>query len=118
MFKEKFKSFVDFWNLPFGNIATASFIIAVVSGVFLAIPYDVKNPYESISALLLINPAAVFFRNVHYWSAQIFLVFTIIHIIDHLRRETEYKVKDGVWFRLTVSILTTFFVMLSGFILK
>ncbi len=118
MFKEKYKSFIDFWNLPFGNIATASFVIAVISGIFLAIPYDVKNPYESISALLLLNPAAVFFRNVHYWSAQIFLVFTILHVIDHLRRKTEYKVKDGVWFRLTVSILITFFVMLSGFILK
>lgn len=118
MLKEKFKSVIDFWNLPFGNIATSSFIIAVVSGVFLALPYDVKNPFESISTLLLINPPAVFFRNVHYWSAQIFLVFTILHVIDHLRRKTEYKVKDGVWFRLTVSILISFFVMLSGFILK
>lgn len=118
MLKEKIKSTINFWNLPFGNIATASFIIAVVSGIFLALPYDVKNPYESISSILLLSPAGVFFRNVHYWSAQIFLVFTILHIIDHLKRKTEYKVKDGVWFRLTVSILITFFVMLSGFILK
>lgn len=118
MLKEKFKWFIDFWNFPFGNIATSSFIIAVVSGIFLALPYDVKNPYESISLLMLINPAAVLFRNVHYWSAQIFLVFTVLHIIDHLKRKTENKVKDGVWFRLTISILMAFYVMLSGFILK
>ncbi|BDQ02015.1 MAG: hypothetical protein KatS3mg037_0590 [Ignavibacterium sp.] len=118
MLKKRFKAFSDFWNLPFGNVATASFIIAVVSGVFIALPYDVKNPYESVSELLLLSPAGVFFRNVHYWSAQIFLIFTILHIIDHLKRKTEYKVKDGVWFRLTASIVITFFVMLSGFILK
>ncbi|MCX8106604.1 MAG: hypothetical protein N3D80_12125, partial [Ignavibacterium album] len=118
MLKNKITSFVNFWNLPFGNVATASFIVAAVSGILLALPYDIKNPYESISAFLLINPAAVFFRNVHYWSAQIFLVFTVLHIIDHLRRKTEYKVRDGIWFRLTISILITFFVMLSGFILK
>jgi len=116
--KEKLKSLYNFWNLPFGNVATATFIIAVVSGIFLSLPYDVKNPYESISLLLLSNPAAVFFRNVHYWSAQIFLIFTVLHIIDHLKRKTEYRVKDGVWFRLTVSLFVTFFVILSGFILK
>lgn len=69
MLKEKIKSLYSFWNLPFGNIATATFIIAVLSGVFLALPFDVKNPYESISLLLLTNLPAVFFRNVHYWSA-------------------------------------------------
>jgi cytochrome b561 len=116
--KEKFKTLYNFWNFPFGNIATASFIIAVLSGVFLALPFDVKNPYESISLLLLTNPSAVFFRNVHYWSAQLFLIFTVLHIIDHLRRKTEYKFKDGVWFRLTLSLFFSFYVMISGFILK
>lgn len=118
MLKEKIKSFYKFWNLPFGNIATASFIIAVLSGVLLALPFDVKTPYESISYFLITNPYAVFFRNVHYWSAQIFLIFTVFHIVDHLRRKTEYKVKDGVWIRLTISLFITFYVMLSGFILK
>ena len=118
MLKEKIKSLYNFWNLPFGNIATATFIIAVLSGVFLALPYDVKNPYESISLLLLTNPSAVFFRNVHYWSAQLFLIFTVLHIIDHLRRKSEYKLKDGVWFRLTLSLFFSFYVMISGFILK
>uniref|UniRef100_A0A832DF05 Cytochrome b/b6 N-terminal region profile domain-containing protein n=1 Tax=Ignavibacterium album TaxID=591197 RepID=A0A832DF05_9BACT len=116
--KEKFKPLFNFWNLPFGNVATASFIIAVLSGVFLALPFDVKNPYESISLFLLTNPPAVFFRNVHYWSAQLFLIFTVLHIIDHLRRKTEYKLKDGVWFRLTLLLFFSFYVMISGFILK
>lgn len=118
MLKEKIKSLYSFWNLPFGNIATATFIIAVLSGVFLALPFDVKNPYESISLLILTNPPAVFFRNVHYWAAQLFLIFTVLHIIDHLRRKSEYKLKDGVWFRLTLSLFFSFYVMISGFILK
>ncbi|WP_337872049.1 hypothetical protein [Ignavibacterium sp.] len=118
MLKDKIGLFYRFWDLPFGNIATASFIIAVLSGVLLALPFDVKNPYESISFFLIVNPSAVFFRNVHYWSAQIFLMFTVLHIVDHLRRKTEYKIKDGVWLRLTVSLLISFYVMLSGFILK
>ena len=103
---------------PFGQIAFSSFLIAVVSGIFLAIPFDIKNPYDSISLILLTNPAGTFFRNIHYWSAQIFLIFSVLHVIDHLRMKTERKLSNGVWLRVTISIFFLFFVMISGFILK
>ena len=102
----------------FGAIALAAFFIAVVSGIFLAIPYDVKAAYQSLGAMLILNPYAVFIRNIHYWSAQFFLVFTFLHIWDHLKRSGEKKVKYGVWLRLTVSVLVVLFVMITGFILK
>ncbi|MBU2652174.1 MAG: hypothetical protein KKA81_14695 [Bacteroidetes bacterium] len=102
----------------YGTTAIASLLICTVSGIILAIPYDVVKPFESIRQMLLTNPAAVFFRNLHYWSAQFFLIFTILHFWDHLYRSTEYRVKTGVWFRLCVSVFFIFFVMLSGFILK
>jgi len=54
----------------------------------------------------------------HYWSAQIFLVFTLIHIWDHFRIRTEKGIRTGVWFRLGIAIFVIFYAMLSGFILK
>jgi formate-dependent nitrite reductase cytochrome c552 subunit len=102
----------------YGMFAIANILICGLSGVFLAIPYDIANPYESISRIMLFNPAASFIRNIHYWSAQLFLIFTLLHIWDHFKKQGEKKVKNGVWFRLTLSILVVFFVMLSGFILK
>ncbi|MGE5354094.1 MAG: DUF4405 domain-containing protein [Acidobacteriota bacterium] len=102
----------------FGEIAFASFIIAAVSGVLLAVSYNVKNPYDSVSSMLLTDPAAVLIRNIHNWSAQAFIIFLILHSYDHLKRFTEKRVKSGVWLRLTLSIPVSFFVMLSGFILK
>ncbi|OQX78984.1 MAG: hypothetical protein B6D64_05535 [Bacteroidetes bacterium 4484_276] len=102
----------------FGALALANFLICVLSGVFLAIPFDVANPYESIREILLINPGAVFFRNIHYWSAQFFLVFTILHTWDYLNEDSTGRLKKGVWMRLVVSLLFVFYVMISGFILK
>lgn len=102
----------------YGNIATASFVIAAITGIFLAVPYDVAKPYESISKLILFNPAASFIRSLHYWSAQFFLVFTFLHIWEHFKKNTEKKIKKGIWLRLTFSIFFVFYVMLSGFILK
>ena len=115
-----FKTHIDFkiFQGSFGMFAIANILICSLSGVFLAIPYDIANPYESISRILLFNPPASLMRNLHYWSAQLFLIFTLLHIWDHFKKQGEKKVKRPVWFRLTISILIVFFVMLSGFILK
>lgn len=101
-----------------GALALAHFLICAVSGVFLAIPYDVQNAYESIVRLLLTNPAGSFVRNLHYWSAQFFLIFTLLHTWDFLTSGYGFKLKKGVWMRLVFSLIFVFYVMISGFILK
>ncbi len=110
--------YAKIYSFTFGQISFAAFIIAAVSGVFLAVPFDVKNPFDSLSFMLLTNPGGVFFRNIHYWSAQVFLIFSILHIYDHLSKSTEKNVSTGVWLRLTFSLIVIFFVMISGFIIK
>ena len=102
-----------------GWVATSALILCAVSGVLLAVPYDVINPYLSVTRLVTANPAASYVRNIHYWSAQLFLILTIIHIFDHLLFVYENRVrKKGVWLRLSISVIFVFYVMISGFILK
>ncbi|MDO9255043.1 MAG: cytochrome b N-terminal domain-containing protein [Bacteroidales bacterium] len=103
----------------YGWVATASIILCAFSGALLAVPYDVASPYLSVTRFVTANPAASLLRNMHYWSAQLFLILTLIHIFDHLWKGTESNIKKkSVWFRLTLSLFFTVYVMLSGFILK
>jgi hypothetical protein len=118
MSKVKSKIYTKLFGSTFGQIAISTFFISGITGVLLAIFYDVSEPFNSISTMLIANQPVSFMRSLHYWSSQLFLVFTILHIWDHLRKSTETNVKTGVWIRLTISILAIFFVMLSGFILK
>ena len=101
-----------------GDLAFASFVVAILSGILLALPFDIRHAYESVAQLTLTDPAATYTRNLHYWSAQLFLILTAVHIWDHLRRSTERRVPAGVWARLTLSIPLALFVMVSGFMLK
>lgn len=112
------KIYHKLFGSTFGHIAFAAFFLAVLSGVVLIVFYDIGQAYDSIALLITANPAANYIRNLHFWSGQIFLVFTLLHIWDHLRLSTERKVKQGIWLRLTLALIAVFFVMLSGFLLK
>ena len=102
----------------FGDLATAAFVIAAASGVALAVPYDTADGYGSIAAMLLANPAAAFFRNMHYWAGQACLLLTLLHVWDRLRTRGEQRVSRGVWLRLALALPLLAFILLSGFMLR
>src|SRR5512140_60462 len=108
------------WSLraSWGELAFAGLLVALASGVALALPYDVDHPFDSVAWILLANPAAAFFRNIHYWAGQWFLVFTLAHAWDHMSRWTETRVPQSRWRRVVVSLPLAGFVMFSGFLLK
>jgi len=109
------------WNarLPsIGDLAFAAFWLALASGALVAIPYDAGAAFDSLQLLLLTNPAGTFLRGLHYWSAQLFLVFTALHLIEHLARRTEARVRFGVWLRLVLSTVVVVYLMVSGYVLK
>lgn len=108
------------WSLhsSWGEIGFAGLLLAAVSGIAVAVPYDAQRPYDSLALLVLTNPAAALFRNLHYWAGQLFLVLTLAHAWDHLSRWTESRVPRAMWWRVTASLPLAAFVMLSGFMLK
>ncbi|MHC1706534.1 MAG: hypothetical protein AB9842_03310 [Bacteroidales bacterium] len=107
-----------FENISYGLLASAFFLISLVTGVFLALFYDPVNPYQSLTGILLYNPWASYWRNLHYWSAQFFLITFIIHFWGYLKEKNFVKLKPGIWFRLSLAVVFVFLVMFTGFLLK
>ena len=102
-----------------GWIAISGLLICVLSGILLAIPYDFTHSFESVTGILLFNPSATLVRNLHYWSAQFFFIFTIFHIYDHLNKLTETNIRNSrTWLILCLVLATLGYEMISGFILK
>lgn len=103
---------------PYGYLTFSLFIFTVISGIFLALVYEPMAAYKSIALIIIQNPYAAIIRAVHYWSAQLFFVLSIVHIIDHLLKNSEIKLKRGVWLRTVLSIGIIVLVMLTGFFLR
>jgi hypothetical protein len=101
-----------------GMLALAAFVLCAATGIMLVSAYRPSSPLDSLALLSLKNPAGVFVRSLHYWSAQAFLVLTLAHIVDHLLRRSERLVRFGVWLRLVLTIPVIVAVMLSGFLLR
>lgn len=102
----------------FGTISIAFFWIVIASGILLAIPFDIFNPYLSISEMMIISPGASIVRNMHFWSSQFFLVSSLIHIYEHFHFKEKIGLKKGVSARLSIGVFIIFMAMLSGFLLK
>ena len=107
-----------FNETTFGQWSLAMFLMAVFSGIVLMIPFDVNQPYKSISQILLVNPYASWVRNVHFWSAQLFLVLLLLHLYEHFKVKKPVRLKQAVWFRLSLGLLIVFLVMFTGFLLR
>ncbi len=84
----------------------------------LALAYKPDAPLDSLALLLLKNPAGVFVRSAHYWSAQAFLIFIFAHAVDHFLKRSETEVTFGVWVRLGLTMPVILGIMLSGFLLR
>ncbi len=105
-------------KLTYGTLALSMFWIVLVSGVLLAVPFDVKMPYLSISGFIVSNPWAVVIRNLHFWSAQFFLILSLIHIYDHFHYRERIGMMKGMAWRLSAGVLIIFLAMITGFLLK
>ncbi len=103
---------------PLGMPALAAFAVCAATGIMLAPAYQPGAPLDSLALLLLKNPAGVFVRSLHYWSAQAFFVLTLAHTVDHLLRRSEARVRFGVWLRLGLSVPVVAGALLSGFLLR
>jgi cytochrome b/b6/petB-like protein len=115
------RSSFDAWNRRaprVGDLAFAAVWLALGSGALLALPYNAAAASDSLQRIMLGDPGSAFLRSLHYWSAQTFLVATALHLVEHLARRSETRVRLGLWLRLVLSTVVVVYLMVSGYVLK
>lgn len=91
--------FPDHWSFMLGEIALYSFVILVLTGIFLAIFYNgssakviyhgsyrpldgvpMSAAFQSMLGLSFDVPAGLLFRQMHHWAADIFIAAIVAHL--------------------------------------
>ena len=93
------KVFPDHWSFMFGEVALYSFVILLISGTFLTMFFDPSmeevvydGPYTAMQGLAMSRAfestleisfevkGGLLFRQMHHWSALVFMVAIFVHM--------------------------------------
>jgi ubiquinol-cytochrome c reductase cytochrome b subunit len=123
--------FPDHWSFLLGEVALYSFIVLIITGVFLALFYvpsstdviyhgqyalldgrSMSEAYRSVLNLSLYVPLGLLMRQTHHWAADVFLAAVVAHLMRVFFTGAYRKPRDLNWYigltMLTLAILEGF----------
>ena len=98
-------------------LTQAFFVVSMVSGIIILFAYYPSSAYDSIQKINYIVPFGSFFRELHYFSSEAFLIILIIHITVELYKKN-IKISPISWNYSILATFTIFILMFTGFVLK
>ena len=108
-------------SVRWGGHALISLYISVLSGLVLGLQYNVAEPFYSTATIELIVPFGSFWRSLHYFSSQAFMLLLLAHLLIILWRKAPtpaYRFTRGAWLRLSASVPVALTLLFTGYILR
>jgi ubiquinol-cytochrome c reductase cytochrome b subunit len=108
------KIYPDHWSFYLGEFALYCFMLLVITGIWLTFVYDPSPTaaYPSVLALGRSDPTGYLIRQVHHWSAVVFVAAIIIHMARIFFTAAFRKPREINW---VVGVLLLVLASLTGF---
>jgi ubiquinol-cytochrome c reductase cytochrome b subunit len=108
------KIYPDHWSFYLGEFALYCFIVLVATGVWLTFVYQptTQDAYASVVALGRSRPIGYLMRQVHHWSAVVFVAAIILHMGRIFFTAAYRKPREINW---VVGVLMLVLASLTGF---
>ncbi len=104
-------------DTKWGAKSLISLYISVMSGVVVALQYDFSNPFYSALSLDLLLPYGVFWRSLHFYSSQVFFLFSVVHLVAVLAGANQrYSLKKWMWLSATLPL--SLLLLFTGYVLR
>lgn len=108
-------------KFSYGQVAVATLIISMGTGFIIGYQYEVATPFISSVAIETVLPFGWFWRSVHFWSSQAFVVFLCLHCFDTRIQITSQDTRQAIkrhWSIISLSIPLAIFALFSGYVLR
>jgi ubiquinol-cytochrome c reductase cytochrome b subunit len=103
-------------GIKWGEWSLIALFLSVLSGLLVAFQYDPATPLYSAGALDVLIPFGDSFRALHFYSSQLFFLFSIIHLWAIFDRAESYS--RGQWIKLTSTIPVALLLLFTGYVLR
>ncbi len=102
--------------IKWGEWSLIALFISVLSGLAVAFQYDPATPLYSASSLDLLVPFGDSFRALHFYSSQLFFLFSIVHLWAIFDRADTYS--RSQWIRLVSTLPIALLILFTGYVLR
>jgi ubiquinol-cytochrome c reductase cytochrome b subunit len=128
------KVFPTHWSFMLGEVALYSFVVLLLSGVYLALFFDpsmeevvydgpfenlrgihMSRAYESALAITFEVRGGLFIRQVHHWAALLFLAAMVVHMCRTFFTGAFRKPREATWVIGVLMLFTGFFAGFTGY---
>ncbi|MGD9487250.1 MAG: cytochrome b N-terminal domain-containing protein [Calditrichaceae bacterium] len=105
------------WMPGWGEISLSSLVLALISGLML-IPFYISgdDPFRSVSQFISAGYMGAFLHGFHSYAGDIFLISTVIHIIEYLLKKTYQSYTMKSWGLLIILFVISILTVFSGFL--
>ncbi|VAW39956.1 hypothetical protein MNBD_DELTA04-320 [hydrothermal vent metagenome] len=100
-----------------GGQALISLYISILSGLVIALQYNTAEPFYSTATIEIIVPYGDFWRSLHYYSSQAFMLLLLCHLAAAIWENNHYYSRLA-WVRLTLSVPVALLLLFTGYILR
>lgn len=103
-------------GIKWGEWSLIALFLSVLSGLLVAFQYDPATPLYSAAAFDVLIPFGDSFRALHFYSSQLFFLFSIIHLWAIFDRTESYSRRQ--WIKLTSTIPVALLLLFTGYVLR
>jgi len=101
-----------------GGLSLVSLYLSVLSGMVIALQYDPATPFFSASSLDLLTPFGQFFRSCHFYSSQMFFLFSLCHLAAIILAKADPQLRFAQWLLLLGSLPAALLLLFTGYVLR
>ncbi len=107
-------------EITYGQIALTCLLLSLVTGFVVGYQYEVSAPFISTTAIEATLPFGWFWRSLHFWTSQGFVIFLCLHSFDtwqgmNIGQGKRLKIH---WTIITITIPLGILALFSGYVLR
>ena len=108
-------------RISYGQIAAVCLFLSLATGFVVGYQYEVSAPFISTTAIEAVLPFGWFWRSLHFWTSQGFVIILCLHCFDTWKNRDEPEEKRRFrihWTIMSITIPLAVLALFSGYVLR